>query len=108
MGPNRRKHYRVTYPDMERARFVFGTSISEVLECSERGLRFRAAGPELRIGTRVNGRVAMRHGKEIRISGTVLRSNPQEIALNLDRGPIPFLAVMREQLYLRQASRETG
>lgn len=93
---------------MERARFTFGTSISEVLECSERGLRFRTAGPELPPGTRVNGRVAMRHGKEIRISGTVMRSSTEEIALSLDRGPIPFLAVMREQLYLRQASRDMG
>jgi hypothetical protein len=108
MDKNRRQHYRITYPSAERARFVFGTVISEVIECSERGMRFRAAGEPLSIGTRVTGRIAMRHGKEIRISGTVVRCDDSSVALNLDRVAIPFLAIMREQLYLRHALERYG
>lgn len=108
MDENRRQHYRIRYPLEERARFVFGLAISEILEISERGIRFRAAGEPLAAGTRVNGRIALRHGKEIKVSGTVVRMEDDTVALRLDRKPIPFLAVMREQLYLRQARRELG
>lgn len=108
MQRNRRQHYRIHYPTAEAARFAFGSSISEVLECSERGLRFRATNEPLEPGTRVTGRIAMRHGKELRVSGTVVRTEDGTVALNLDRLPIPFLAVLREQLYLRAASREHG
>ena len=108
MQKNRRQHYRVRYPAAETARFVFGSTISEIFECSERGLRFRAAGEPLEEGTRVNGRISMRHGKEVRISGTVVWSQDGSVALNLDRLPIPFLAIMREQLYLRSAQRQLG
>ena len=65
MEGNRREHYRIRYPLRERARFVFGTTISEVIECSERGLRFRRTPDTLGEGTRINGRIAMRHGKDV-------------------------------------------
>ncbi len=103
---NRRKHYRIWYPYEERPRFVFDTTISEVLECSERGLRIHAAEmPDL--GQRISGRIRMRHGEELKVSGKVVRREPPTIALHLDRGPIPFQAMMREQLYLRELARET-
>lgn len=103
---NRRAHYRIVYPIRERPRLVYGSAISEVIECSERGIRFRTAGALREPGTRLNGRVSMRHGKEVRISGTIVWSDDQTTAVHLDRTPIPFLAMMREQLYLRQAAYE--
>lgn len=105
---NRRQHYRITYPQSERPRFVFGSSISEIIECSERGLRFRTAGKRPEEEARISGRVAMRHGKEVRVSGFVVWSDENIVALYLDRIPIPFLAVMREQLYLRHLERQLG
>lgn len=105
---NRREHYRISYPEAERPRFAYGAAISEVIECSERGLRFRTAGSRPEEGVRITGRVALRHGKEARVSGVVVWSDEHIVALYLDRTPIPFLAMMREQLYLRHLKRQFG
>jgi hypothetical protein len=105
---NRRQHYRIMYPTSERPRFVFANAISAVIECSERGVRFRTAGEPPELGSRISGRMGMRHGQELRISGTVVWSDESIVALHLDKDPIPFLAMMREQLYLRQLKRQLG
>lgn len=103
MEINRRNYYRISYPESERPRFVFGTSISEVMQFSERGLRFRTAGLPPAEGCEVVGRFTMCHGCEISVVGRVVWSDENTVALNLDRSPIPFLVVMREQIYLRRA-----
>lgn len=102
METNRRNYYRVSYPESERPRFVSGTSISEVMQFSERGLRFRTAGPPPVEGSEISGRFAMHHGYEVRVAGRVVWSDENTVALNLDHVSIPFLAVMREQIYLRR------
>jgi hypothetical protein len=99
---NRRKHYRIVYPLTERPSFAHDKSICEVLECSERGLRFRVEERQPALHSRVAGRLALRHGLEINVSGTVVRKLENSVALHLDLQPIPFVAVMREQLYLRK------
>jgi hypothetical protein len=99
---NRRKHYRIIYPLTERPSFGFDSTISEVIELSERGLRFRADEHKPPLHSRVAGRVALRHGLELEVSGIVVRKTENSIALHLDLQPIPFMAVMREQLYLRK------
>jgi hypothetical protein len=71
-------------------------------------LRFITAGSQPELGSRIEGRVYMRHGLEQRISGTVVWSDEMIVAVHLDRVPIPFLAVMREQLYLRRLARQYG
>ncbi len=108
MEINRRNHYRISYPDDKRPRFVFGTSISEVVQFSEGGLRFRTSGPTPREGDQISGRFTMCHGVEIRVAGRVVWCDENMVALNLDRSPIPFLAVMREQIYLRRAQGQQG
>lgn len=108
MTQNRREHYRISYPVNKRPRFVFGTSISEVMQCSERGIRFRTVGAPPETGSRISGRLGMRHGDEVRIAGTVVWSDESSVALKLDRAPIPFLAMMREQLFLRQTEEQLG
>jgi len=104
---NRRQHYRIRYAEAEGARFVFGSSISEVLECSERGIRFRTVGFVPKAGQPIEGRLMLRHGKELSIAGKVAWSNERQVALHLDDRPIPFLEMMREQLFLRQGTRQT-
>jgi hypothetical protein len=101
---NRRQYYRIQYPAFERPRLVSGWSITEVLECSERGIRFRTAGGPPDEGTRVSGRVGLRHGQEVRIAGVVVWSDADEVALHLDDEPIPFLCILREHLYLRRVA----
>jgi len=104
---NRRQHYRIRYNATEGPRFVFGNSISEVIECSEGGLRFRTVGVPPERGTPVAGRVSLRCGKDVVVSGRVVWSDETFVALHLDTTPIPFLDIMREQLYLRDSSRQT-
>lgn len=105
---NRRQHYRIHYPLTERPRLVYGSSISEVIECSEKGVRFRTAGLPPEVGAKIDGRIGMRHGREVRIAGTVVWSDENTVSVHLDRDPIPFLAMMREQLYLRHLARQIG
>jgi PilZ domain len=99
---NRRKHYRIFYPMTERPGFAFESTISEVIELSERGLRFRADEAKPPLHSRVAGRVALRQGVELEVSGIVVRKTENSVALHLDLQPIPFMAVIREQLYLRK------
>lgn len=103
---NRRQHYRITYQHTDRPRFVHGTCISEVLECSERGVRIVPSGQMPVIGSRVTGRISMRHGALITVEGTVVWIENGVAALHLDTTPVPFLAMIREQLYLRRLARE--
>lgn len=103
---NRRQHYRISYPDFERPRFIHGTAISEVLECSERGLRFIPSDEMPAVGSHVAGRVVMCHGVQLGVAGTVVWSEADTVALHLDTTPIPFLGIIREQLYLRRAARQ--
>lgn len=99
---NRRRYYRIEYPWMERPRFVYESSISPVLECSERGVRFLTAGEAPALGRRIEGRIGMRHGAEFQVAGSVVWSDRHNVALHLDETPIPFVAILREQLYLRR------
>jgi hypothetical protein len=102
---NRRQHYRIRYPEGEQPRFVFSSSISEVLECSERGIRVRPSGRVPATGEEVSGRITMCHGAQVSVAGTVIWSELGIIAIHLDVRPIPFLAIIREQLYLRRVAR---
>ena len=99
---NRRQHYRIRYPADERPRFVHGTNISEVLECSERGIRLRVYGDPLPPGTPMSGRLTLRHGVQVSVAGKVVWSDEENVAIHLDVAPIPLLAIIREQLYLRK------
>lgn len=102
---DRRQHYRIRYPETEQPRFVFGTYICQVLECSERGIRVRPSGESPEIGSQLTGRISMCHGAQLNVAGTVVWSEGGLIAIHLDSRPIPFLAVIREQIHLRRLAR---
>jgi len=104
---NRRQHYRISYPATARPRFVSGTSISEVIECSERGLRVMPTGDAPEPGEQLTGRLSLCHGVQVSVAGTVIWSDDGNVAIHLDVTPIPFLAVIREQLYLRKLARHS-
>jgi hypothetical protein len=103
---NRRQHFRIKYPGGERPRFVYESSISEVLECSERGIRLRPAGETPGLGQNVSGRIALCHGAQLNVAGKVIWSGEGTVSIHLDTDPIPFLAIIREQLYLRRVARQ--
>jgi hypothetical protein len=105
---NRRQHFRIRYPADARPRFVNGTTISEVVECSEGGIRvLPAADPPLE-GSPISGRLSLCHGAQLTVAGTVVWSDGKSVAIHLHVTPIPFLAILREQLYLRRLAGSSG
>jgi hypothetical protein len=103
---NRRLYYRVPYPASERPRLVIGTGICEVLDCSERGIRYRPSPlAALAAGAQVEGRLRFPRGEELPVRGSVVRADDTGAALQLQGAGIPFAAIIQEQLYLRRAQR---
>ena len=102
---NARAHYRVVYPVSARPRFrEYGLGVEHVvLDCSEKGLRYRSSRPPTpSIGSEVEGTVEFPDGEEHRISGIVVRTHQGEVALHLADRPIPFTRIIQQQRFLRQ------
>jgi hypothetical protein len=102
MTESRRAYYRVTYPLMERPTFEVEGGRFEVVECSERGLRYQVAnsGPPA-IAAELKGTIEFRRGGKTDVAGQVIRSQGGEVVLILDKRGIPFADVLLEQQYLR-------
>jgi hypothetical protein len=106
MAANRRDFYRIPYPPDDRPRFVLGDNISEVLDCSERGLRFKSSSPDIpALGGCVMGRLRFQRGEELHLRGEVVRVENDEVAISLVESGIPFGTILQEQFYLRRAAR---
>ena len=99
---NRREFYRIPFPETERPRVVVGTSISEVIECSERGLSFQPATGAGDVGDLVEGRIRFPRGVELPIRGEVVRVGDDRVSLALHGTGIPFAVIFQEQLHLRR------
>lgn len=105
-NPNLRRSFRIRYPVESRPRLVLGSYICEVLDCSERGLRFRPSGPLcITPGDALRGRLRFPRGEEIAIAGAAVRSEEGTIAIELSGRGVPFGVILQEQLYLRRAAR---
>lgn len=99
---NRREYYRIPFPESDRPRVVVGTSISEVIECSERGLSYQPAAEAIGVGEVVEGRIRFPRGVELPIRGEVVRVGDDRISLELKGTGIPFAVIFQEQLHLRR------
>lgn len=98
---SRRALYRVNYPLVERPTLQVGRFLYEVVDCSERGLRYEVRDNRLpTLGTVLGGELQFRRGSEIAITGEVIRSRGGLVVLALDP-PLPFAEVLAEQRYLR-------
>lgn len=104
---NRRDFYRIQFPAGERPRLLLDAPgsvrlVGEVLECSERGLRFSSPARWLHgIGVAVSGEILFSRGAQARIAGSVVRVQGDEIALFLGKAAIPLSVILDEQRYLR-------
>ena len=104
---NRRGYYRIHFPPEACPRLLLDApgnvhAVCEVLECSERGLRFvPPARWLLPVGAMVSGVLAFARGEETRIGGSVTRVGADEVALILNRQAIPLGAILAEQRWLR-------
>jgi hypothetical protein len=95
--------YRVVYPISERPEFRVGSHTYQVIDCSERGLRYQAVNGRLpSLGTPLTGILAFRRfSKPIEIAGEVIRSRGDIVVLSLDAPGIPFSQILAEQTYLQ-------
>jgi hypothetical protein len=103
-----REHYRVAYPTTLRPKLMVHGVGFDVVDISERGIRFRlgdAHQPEA--GLELQGEVRFKRGETISVRGTVLRVHNGEVAAHLDDG-IPLRIVMDEQRFLLDRSRHLG
>lgn len=103
-----REHYRVAYPTKLRPRFEVQDFTFDVVDISERGLRFRlGSAVEPAPGNEVQGTVRFRRGETITVRGTVLRVIDHEVAMRLEEG-VPLRVIMEEQRFLLDRHRHLG
>jgi hypothetical protein len=102
-APSRRALYRIVYPMAERPTFRIGRYAYEVLDCSERGLRYAVKNRRIpSVGTPVAGIVVFRReGASVEITGEVIRARGEVVVLALEDPGIPFSHILAEQRYLR-------
>ena len=99
---SRRELYRIVYPMHERPHFEIGRFVYEVVDCSERGIRYSVKDRKLpALGTPLGGTLQFRRGREVEITGEVIRTRGGTVALVLDAPGILFSDILAEQRYLR-------
>ncbi len=106
--PHEREHYRVTYPSSLRPRLTIQGHSFDVLDLSERGLRFRLGDvPAPAPGNDLEGTVRFRRGEALTVRGTVLRVIDHDVSVRLEEG-IPVRVIMEEQRFLLHRHRHLG
>jgi len=101
MPESRREFYRVAYPLGQRPTIAFGRLVHEVVDCSEKGLRYAVKDRRVpAVGAVVEGVIQFRRGSEITVTGEVIRARGGLVVLALDPA-LPFGEVLAEQRYLR-------
>jgi hypothetical protein len=99
---SRRALYRIIYPLDERPAFEIGRFVYEVIDCSERGIRYEVKDRRVpALGTPLGGTLIFRRGGSVEITGEVIRTRGPTVALALDMPGIPFSDILAEQRYLR-------
>ena len=105
--PYERSYYRIPYPPFESPRLVIGYHVCQVVDCSERGVRYLApshAVPE--VGATIQGRLRFPRGAVVDVEGVVIRVATREVALRLVEPGVPFRVILQEQIYLRRMRAE--
>jgi hypothetical protein len=100
--PSRRALYRIVFPLDERPAFEIGRFVYDVIDCSERGIRYEIRDRRVPdVGTPLGGTVLFRRGAQIEVTGEVIRTREGTVVLILDAPGIPFSEILSEQRYLR-------
>ena len=102
-----RQYYRIRYPIPARPHIAIAGRSYEVLDCSERGVRYQAPPEEHpEMGSAVRGRIAFGRRGEADVAGVVVRLQGDNVVLHLTLEPIPLATVFAEQRYLLEHYRE--
>jgi hypothetical protein len=100
--PSRRSNYRVVYPLAERPVIEVGRAIHDVVDVSERGLRFEIRTTQQpKPGDLITGRIQFQGSAAIEVTGEVIRARPGLVVLSLESPGIPYSNILLEQRRLR-------
>lgn len=93
-GKERRQYFRLKYQVVDRPSIVIEGEASDVVDLSERGLRFAYSGGI--VENPVRAKIVFQSGMEVEIEGAITRISEGEICLNVPSG-IPLRVLMDEQ-----------
>jgi hypothetical protein len=103
--PFEREHHRIQYPTAARPHIVVQGRSFEVIDLSERGVRFRLdEGVPLSVGDAVAGTVRFLRNESVEVMGVVVRVTGREVAVKLEVG-VPLRIIIEEQRFLREHHR---
>jgi hypothetical protein len=103
--PSEREHYRIQYPAAARPRIVIDGRAYEVIDISERGVRFRVGDDtKMDVGDEILGQVRFKRSDPVIVTGSVLRIAGREVAAKLATG-VPLKTMIEEQRFLREQHR---
>jgi hypothetical protein len=103
--PSERVHYRIQYPTAARPRIVIEGQSFDVIDLSERGVRFRMdEGSSFAVGDEIAGIIRLRASEPVEVGGVVLRVVARDVAAKLDVG-IPLRTIIEQQRFLREHHR---
>jgi hypothetical protein len=100
--PNKRRHFRIEYPKLDRPLLVFDKQKLEIVDLAEKGVKFACGGVyKPKAKDPIIAKVVFKDGKEFKITGIVLRYDAEKDigVLTLQEG-IPYPKMMEEQLAL--------
>ena len=100
---NRREHYRIIYPVSCRPKLVINNKQYEVIDISEKGVRFLHQGTcTLQPGSETRIKITFHNGVSLDIKCKVLRFNDTAAILSLLQD-IPFEIIIEEQRYIKKS-----
>lgn len=93
----KRGYFRIDYPPQERPSLVVDGRSYEVMDLSEKGLKYRHPGPDgPRPGDAFSATLAFSETDRLAVGGSVLRRTGPEVVVALVPG-LPFAKIISEQ-----------
>lgn len=100
-GENKREFYRVRYPVSERPVLRLEGRTYEVIDISEKGIKFFCKQPWVfKVELEVQFTVNFRGDEQLELEGKVLRIDGSVIIISLSEG-VPLARIVQEQRYIR-------
>ena len=98
MNDNRRAFRRILFPlDAQPVLHLAGDSY-RIRDCSERGLSFfRSGDDDFAPERRLSGRLEFRDGEAVEVSGRIVRTFADVVAVELTERGIPLAVIASEQ-----------
>lgn len=97
----KRKYYRLRYPKRAMPSIRFEENLYQVTEVSEKGIRIMMKNlVSLYKGLSMTGTLNLHDEREVKVKGSILRFDKEEVIVILDKGP-SFKHMVEEQRHIR-------